>query len=274
VASVGGYAQLFDVQTGSPNGPPLRAPGSDRFDLWVAAFSPDGSVLATAGADWSIEDQPVGAILLWHVATGEPLGQLPEQRNAVSSVSFSLDGTHIVAATGWGGSVGNVIIWDRDRAVVERTIRADDSGVAWADLSNDGTIVVTASESGRLRLWDVLTGEPIGPAFNGPTRSLDLSPDGRTLVATGADGVTMWDVASRTFLGRFPNPGPEDDLAASFTPDGRRLFVVSETGEAWVWSVDQASWPGRACRIAGRSLTPVEWQHYLPDRPYQATCGP
>jgi hypothetical protein len=85
---------------------------------------------------------------------------------------------------------------------------------------------------------------------------VDLSPDGRTV------------------LGRaFPASEPENRLTAMFTPDGRGLFIVSETGEAWVWDVDPASWERRACQIAGRSMTQAEWNLYLPDRPYDATCG-
>jgi hypothetical protein len=54
---------------------------------------------------------------------------------------------------------------------------------------------------------------------------VDLSPDGRTV------------------LGRaFPASEPENRLAAAFTPDGHRLFIVSDTSEAWAWDVDQASW--------------------------------
>jgi WD40 repeat protein len=165
-----------------------------------------------------------------------------------------------------------VIVWNLDQSHMERTIHADDSGVVWADISNDGTRLVTGAS--RVRLWDLATGQQIGPAFNGPAAwTVDLSPDGRTVVAAG-DGVIMWDVATGTALGRsFPGAGPEDNLAAKFTPDGRRLFIVSLTGQAWVWDVDPASWERRACQIAGRSLTQAEWRLYLLDRPYHVTCG-
>jgi WD40 repeat protein/DNA-binding SARP family transcriptional activator len=278
VTSVG-YVQLWDVRTGSPEGPPLLAPGSDRIEFWTAAFSADGSTLATAGANWHSETP--GNVFLWDVTTGQPIGRLPEQGNAVSTVSYSPDGALLVASTGYGQgvgpAVGDVIIWNVDQSQTERTIPADDSGVAWADMSNDGTKLVTGGQSGRERLWDLSTGQPIGPALNGPTNTstVDLSPDGRTLVAAGPGQVIMWDVATGTVLGRsfFPDVGPEDNLAATFAPDGRRLIVVSETGEGWVWDVDPASWEQRACQIAGRSLTQAEWQIYLPDRPYHATCG-
>jgi WD40 repeat protein/DNA-binding SARP family transcriptional activator len=271
VTSWNGYVQLFDVRTGSQKGPTFQAPGSDGIDFWLPAFSPDGSTLATAGAIWGPPDK--GVIFLWDVASGQLLGQLPEQEHAVTFVNFSPDGSRLVAATGIGGG-GKVIVWNIDQDHVEQTIPADDSGVYWADLSNDGTTLVTAGESDSLRLWDVSTGKPVGPAFNGSASSVDLSPDGRTVVAAEKGQAIMWDVATGSILGQsFPGPGAEDTLAAMFTPDGRRLFIVSETGEAWVWDVDPASWKARACQIAGRSMTQAEWNLYLPDRPYQATCG-
>ena len=61
--------------------------------------------------------------------------------------------------------------------------------------------------------------------------------------------------------------------AALFTPDGRSVVVVSDTGAGWVWDVDQSDWLQRACAVAGRSFTPQEWQQFLPGRPYHATCG-
>jgi hypothetical protein len=61
--------------------------------------------------------------------------------------------------------------------------------------------------------------------------------------------------------------------AAAFTPDGHNVVVVSATGAGWVWDVDPSDWLERACAVAGRSLTPQEWQEFLPDRSYHATCG-
>jgi WD40 repeat protein len=274
VTSSSGYVQLWDVRTGSPKSPPFRAPGSDLIDFWLAAFSPDGSTLATAGAIWGPPD--TGVVFLWNVATGQLFARLPEEGNPVSALNFSPDGAMLVSSTGYGHpAVGDVILWNIGRSQVEQTIHADDSGVGWADLSNDGTTLVTGGQSGRERLWDLATGGSIGPTFNGPSSTVDLSPDGRTLVGTGEGQVVMWDVATGTVLGQsfFPGVGADDNLTAAFTPDGHRLFVLSETGAAWVWDVDPVSWERRACQIAGRSLTRAEWQLYLPDRPYVATCG-
>jgi hypothetical protein len=82
-------------------------------------------------------------------------------------------------------------------------------------------------------------------------------------------------VATRSAIGDpFPGPVAGRPVAASFTPDGRSVVVVSDTGAGWVWNVDPSHWLEQACTVAGRSLTPQEWQEFLPDRPYHAACGP
>jgi hypothetical protein len=40
-----------------------------------------------------------------------------------------------------------------------------------------------------------------------------------------------------------------------------------------VWNLDPQSWVDAACRLAGRNLTPEEWNSYIGDlAPYAATC--
>jgi WD40 repeat protein len=280
VSSGEGYVQLWDPQTGAEDGPPFAAsvPGADTIDFWFAAFSPDGSTLATAGVIQDpLPNKNRGFVFLWDVSTRRFLGQLPMHEYPASFADFTPDGTSLVVGTGFEDGAGDVIVWNIGENRVEESMKADDSGLWWADISDDGATLVTGGESSGERLWDLTTGQPIGPAFASDVpNTVDLSPDGRTLVAAGDGWVTMRDTATGTILGRswFPDPRSKDNnLAAAFTPDGRRLFIVSDSGEAWVWNVDPASWASRACQIAGRSMTQVEWQLYLPDRPYQATCG-
>lgn len=267
VASQLGYLQLWDVGTAEPAGPPFLSPETEGLWYWAApAFSPDGSVLATS----THETGSTGGVFLWDVATGHLLDRIPEE-HPPTSLNFSPDGSLLVIST-WDG--GDSIVWDVEQRRVVRTIPVDDTGIWWADLSNDGTTLVTSGESGRERVWDLASGEQIGPAVPGPKGTVDLSPDGRTFVAAGTGQVMMWDAASGAVLGRsFPDPGSDDSLAAAFSPNDHRLFIVSATGHAWVWDVDQSSWNDRACQVAGRSLTEAEWHANLPDRPYDPACG-
>jgi WD40 repeat protein len=92
--------------------------------------------------------------------------------------------------------------------------------------------------------------------------------------ADAAGNVLLWDVPTRSTIGNaVPGPVAGRNAAASFTPDGHSIVVVSDTGAGWVWDVEPSDWLARACQVAGRNLTRQEWQEFLPDRPYHATCS-
>ena len=73
--------------------------------------------------------------------------------------------------------------------------------------------------------------------------------------------------------GLLPGPSSKEAVAASFMLDSHSVIVVSDSGSGWIYHVDPSDWETRACEVAGRSLTQQEWQEFLPDRPYHATCG-
>jgi WD40 repeat protein len=157
-------------------------------------------------------------------------------------------------------------------------VRADDAGVLTANVSTDGRTLMTGGQTGAVRLWDLATGTPRGAPLTGLGRfpdTVDLAPDGRTAVGADAAGnVLLWDVPTRSTIGDpFPGPVAGRSAAASFTPDGHSVVVVSDTGQGWVWDVKRSDWLARACQVAGRSFTQQEWRELLPDRPYHATCG-
>jgi WD40 repeat protein len=105
-----------------------------------------------------------------------------------------------------------------------------------------------------------------------------FSPDGRALATSHADGtVVLWDVESQEPIGS-PLPGMTADwgkdtwVTARFSPDGGRLFVVSNVGSAIRWEVDPAAWLGHSCAVAGGGLTPEQWDEIVPEQDYVSAC--
>jgi hypothetical protein len=59
---------------------------------------------------------------------------------------------------------------------------------------------------------------------------------------------------------------------AVLDPTGHTLATAFDDGTVLLWDVDPASWLKWACAVAGRPLTPQEWQDFLPGRPYRPSC--
>ncbi len=102
----------------------------------------------------------------------------------------------------------------------------------------------------------------------GDPNTVDLSPDGRTLVAADKDRVNMWDAATGTILGRSWSPGsesqgeqPRSGVLARWPQALRRLGLRAKHGcGTWIRPHGRRE----PARIAGRSLTEAEWQALPP----------
>jgi WD40 repeat protein len=106
-----------------------------------------------------------------------------------------------------------------------------------ANLSPDGTRVVTAGSEGTVRVWDALKGKLL-VTLAGHTASVfsaKFSPDG-TRVVTASDDRTarLWDIASGKLLVTFSGH-TSGVISAVFSPDGERVVTASDDMTARVW---------------------------------------
>jgi hypothetical protein len=89
--------------------------------------------------------------------------------------------------------------------------------------------------------------------------------------------VRLWDIARRTQLGQ-PLPAGDQISTVAFSADGRSVAAGGTFGRITVWrdilpGASIAEWRERLCPIAQRNLTRAEWEEFLPDEPYRATCS-
>ncbi|QOJ24804.1 MAG: hypothetical protein HRU78_15095 [Gammaproteobacteria bacterium] len=262
---------LWDVTTRQPLGPALTGHTSPVLSV---AMNADGKIMATSGDD--------NTILLWDVATRQPLeAPLTGHTSSVWSVALSADGK--ILASGSGDKT--IRLWD---VTTHRPIGSPLTGhsgvVRSVALSSDGKILASGSVDKTIRLWNVATQQPLGPPLVGhisAVRSVALSADGKIL-ASGSDDntVRLWDVATHQPLGA-PLIGHSDAvLSVSLSADGKTLVSGSDDNTIRLWDIAAGTllhpssdpWKVRACRIANRNLTRTEWQKYMGNRPYRATC--
>ena len=257
VTGESGTVELRDAATGRRVRPPLRSLGAPATAM---AFSPDGGRLAVADFEGNLRLLDLGS------------GKVRRARLAGSPthLSYSPDGGMLAIGLAERGTElrdGRSL-----RRVARLPQRAGEDG--WlVRFSPDGRqLAVTSSH--YTQLWDVAGRRRIGPPLRGHqgfVSTSEFSPDGRTLATSGSDvGVTLWDVESHRSLGTLP--GQKGQLSTRFTPDGRRLFVLDESGVSQRWEVSPDAWSRHACRVAARELTRAEWEELVPDQDYRPVC--
>jgi hypothetical protein len=121
-----------------------------------------------------------------------------------------------------------------------------------------------------VQLFDAHTGEVIGRPLSVPAGSnkLQFSADNSLLAVKAQQATTLYDLKSGQVIG---DAFPSSDYAF-LRPDGKELATATSTG-VLLWDLDPDGWQATACQLAGRNLTPTEWNRYLSDAgPYRATC--
>jgi serine/threonine protein kinase len=140
-------------------------------------YSPDGTRLASAGAD--------GTVKVWDTITGRELRTLPGHTGDVYAVAYSPDARKLASA----GHDKTVRMWDAATGQSIHKLEGHTSPVSTVAFSPDGRRLAGGSALGPIKVWDVRTGQEVrfDPPLGGHYRGLAYSPDGRWLAAAHFD---------------------------------------------------------------------------------------
>jgi WD40 repeat protein len=213
---------VWDTATGRP----LLTLRGHAGGVRGVCFSPDGKLLATAGADRTVK--------LWEVARGRELLTLTGHTNTVWCVCFSRDGRRVAA-----GAVGGAIkVWDTAGGQEILTLKGHAIQVYAVAFSADGTRLVSASQDKTVKVWDAVSGQELltFKGFFGYVESVCFSPDGRRLAAASWDGTVR---VRQTADGQevFTLTGHSQPVTGvCFSQDGRRLVSQDRNGAVRCWS--------------------------------------
>jgi WD40 repeat protein len=211
----------------------VEHPHGRNFPACAGAFSPDGTLLATADGGFHV-------VRLW-----DPAAHLPLPDRNVYQLAISSDGRRAISL----GGDETVRLWDLDRgAEVARRRLTDGTSVA---LSAAGDRMLLGFENGWARLYDVASGAELwslaGRAGSGAWK---LSPDGRLAVTSSyKEGLAVHDVTTTKELWRVPL-GDYTSAVAAFSPDGRLLAHVDRDQRLTIRTARE----GREVRRLGEAI--------------------
>src|SRR5262249_41897425 len=111
-------------------------------DVYFAAYSPNGSTLATAGKD--------GTIRLWDAVTGKEQTTLTKHTDEVNWVSFSPDGKTFASAA----DDGTVRLWETGTGRLVKTLGPFSAAAVGVVYAPDGRTIVAGLGNGALIAWE------------------------------------------------------------------------------------------------------------------------
>ncbi|WP_413755126.1 helix-turn-helix domain-containing protein [Streptomyces sp. MMBL 11-3] len=235
-----GVTRLTDVRTAAE---PVEVAALRNEDaVHGVAFSRDGRLLATGGAD--------AAVTLWSL-TGRPgtqrvrhLASLPTEADT-RALALAPDGRTLAAATG-----GTLRLWDvtdptRPTAVRVPAGRGHTGPVNSVVFSHDCRTLATASDDRTVRLWDVARrGRPtladVVPGHRAQVRGVAFSPDDRLLASASFDRtVRLTDVRDPRRAGGSTVLEGHIGLVNSvaFRQDGRYLATAGDDQTTRLWDL-------------------------------------
>jgi WD40 repeat protein len=222
----------------------------EGHSYWVESlsYSPDGALLAASDADQQI--------IVWDVKSGER--RLELSAGPVSSVTFSPDGTQLVAVPKWGSEIS---LWEVSTGSWIRTFRSRDPTVIAAAFNIDGSELSAVGVHKTLNVWDVDSGDEIRTlnSSHGAVHSATFSPDG-TLLATidNNDRLTISDIEIGERVRVLPGLVAYEAKVV-FSPDGTQIFVSKgQTIKRWDVSTNDTAkeFTGHAARVVSLAVTP------------------
>ena len=215
-----------------------------RGPVRTLAFAPDGKTLSSGGQD--------NVVVVWDLASAQPLKQLRGHASHVRSVAYSPDGQWLLS----GGRDAQIKLWRPANYAEERNLIAGDEdsrdAILSARFSPDGQLIVTAGRDRTASVWNAASLDRLEHLAEGHdflASSAIFFGDGSRLATGAGDGtVRLWDVATGAENLRLDDTGRTAALAVS--DDNELIATGAAEGAAVIWDANSGD---RLATLAGHT---------------------
>ncbi|HEY7119275.1 MAG TPA: c-type cytochrome domain-containing protein [Tepidisphaeraceae bacterium] len=213
------------------------------------AFSPDGKTLAASGYH---------EISLWDPADGRLRGRIDRLAERTYALAYSPDGTHLAAACGSPGLLGEVLLIDLTTTPPAlRTLDRIGDVMLAVRFSPDGKHLAAAGADNAIRLYSLPSAKRDLVIEQHADWVLDLffSPDSTRIASASRDkSARVFDVKTGAMISSFL--GHEEIVAAvAWSADGKHVYSAGRDHSVRVWTPADAKQTGQ---IKGLDADPLK----------------
>ena len=218
------------------DGPPLRRElgrlslGRHRLrehdgELTALAWSPDGHLLAVAGAQ----------VLVWD-RRGALRARDAGHEGTVRALRWSPTGDRLLIG-GDDGQARIIGVQGMDPSRESRVLRGHTAAISDLAWHPGGDLVATAASDGSVRVWSLVPGAAARLEHPGAVQDLRWEPGGARLACAGDDGKVRLFPRDGVAAPQILDHGRRV-LAVAWSPDGRQLASAGAGPRVRVWSAD------------------------------------
>jgi WD40 repeat protein len=256
--------------------------------IYGVTYSPDGTTIATGGADktvkiWSANTHCLLRTLYGHTrevrtvtfsgdgtkiasgsrdctirvwsVSGELLHIFTGHSGDVTSLAFSPDGRYLLS----GSSDKTVILWSIEPFKLIKTFTGHTDVVSSVAFAPDGKAFLSGSFDTRIKLWST-SGELFTVAeHQDKVLAVAFSPDNRTFVSGSYDEtIKIWERKSGKYVGKLE--GYIQPVCLAISPGGNYLAAGDYTGAIKIWDListkEYEKFDGHSRAVAGIAFSP------------------
>jgi WD40 repeat protein len=281
-------AHVVDTWHHEPlNGTPLRGPsvlinlltghtgrGWYNGGIGCVTFSPDGTLLVSAGGDDTVR--------VWEAATGTAVHTLTGHRSRrnkhIDGMAFSPDGTLLATA----GTDGAVRRWKTATWTAGPTLTSHTGWLSAVAFSPDGTMLATAGFDRTVQIWEMATWTEVHTlsGHTGFVSAVAFSPNGTMFATAGNDQpVRIWETATWTAVrdsaGYQAGGKSVTVYGVAFNADGTMLAAAGSDNTVRIWETATLTAVRTLTghRQAGWNSNGVHGVAFSPDGTLLATAG-